>query len=140
MKTTEDDGAGATRTETVLVVDSEVLVRMVIADYLRECGYRVIEAASVEEAMQVVEQDDGGAVNVVLSDVEMPGEQGGFALAQWIRRRRPACNVILASAPARAAQAAGELCEQGPMLARPYDPQLVLDRIRGLLAGRPPQA
>jgi DNA-binding NtrC family response regulator len=140
MTTTEDHGANATLTETVLVVDDEVLVRMVIADYLRDCGYRVIEAASTEEAMQVIEQDDEGVVNIVLSGVEIPGEHGGFALARWIRRRRPACKVVLASAPARVAQAAGELCEEGPMLAKPYDPQLVVERIRRLLAGRPPQA
>jgi CheY-like chemotaxis protein len=140
MANTEDQGATTTLTETVLVVDDEVLVRMVIADYLRDCGYRVIEAASAEEAMKAIEQDDEGAVNIVLSGVGLPGEHGGFALARWIRRRRPACKVVLASAPARAAQAAGELCEEGPMLARPYDPQLVLDRIRRLLAGRPPRA
>ena len=138
MSTPDSDGVSLTPTETVLVVDDEVLVRMVIAAYLRDCGYRVVEAASADEAMLVIEHDEEGAVGIVLSDVEMPGERDGFALAKWIRRRRPACEVILAGTAARAAEAAGDLCEHGPTLAKPYEPQAVLDRIRRLLARRPP--
>ena len=121
------------------MVDDEVLVRMVIAAYLRDCGYRVIEAADAKEAMLALEQDEAGAVGVVLSAVALAGEGDGFALAQWIRRHRPACEVVLAGTTTRAADAAGELCDQGPTLARPYEPQLVLDRIRRLLARKPPQ-
>jgi CheY-like chemotaxis protein len=140
MKTAEDDDVTAAPTETVLVVDDEVLVRMVIAAYLRDCGYRVIEAADTNEAMQALEQDEAGEVRVVLSAVALAGEHDGFALAQWIRRRRPECEVLLAGTTARAADAAGEICEQGPMLSRPYEPQLVLDRIRRLRARKPPKA
>ena len=138
MSTRDSDGASLALTQTVLVVDDEVLVRMVIAAYLRDCGYRVVEAASADEAMLVIEHDEEGAVGVVLSDVEMAGEPDGFALAKWIRGRRPGCEVILAGTAARAAEAAGDLCEHGPMLAKPYEPQAVLDRIRRLLARRPP--
>src|ERR1700761_5470636 len=108
MRTTEDDGAAAVgATETVLVVDDEVLVRMVIAAYLRDCGYRVIEAANADEAMLVIEHDEARTIGVVLSDVAMPGDLDGFGLAQWVRRERPGCDVILAGTPARAAEAAG---------------------------------
>jgi DNA-binding response OmpR family regulator len=138
MRTIDDDGAIAPA-ETVLVVDDEVLVRMVIAAYLRHCGYRVIEAADVTEAMLALEEDHAGAVRVVLSAVALRGEHDGFTLAQWIRRHRPGCEVMLAGTVTRAADAAGDLCEQGPTLARPYDPQIVVDRIRRLLARRPPK-
>jgi DNA-binding response OmpR family regulator len=140
MRTTDDDGAMVAPAETVLVVDDEVLVRMVIAAYLRDCGYRVIEAADVTEAMLALEQDEAGAVGVVLSAVALSGEYDGFTLAQWIRRHRPGCEVVLAGTAARAADAAGDLCDQGPALARPYEPQIVLDRIRRLMARRPPKA
>jgi DNA-binding response OmpR family regulator len=140
MRTTDDDGATAAPAQTVLVVDDEVLVRLVIAAYLRDCGYRVIEAADATEAMVALEQDQAGAVGVVLSAVALTGEHDGFALAHWIRRHRPGCEVMLAGTVARAADVAGDLCEQGPMLARPYEPQIVLDRIRRLLARRSPKA
>jgi DNA-binding NtrC family response regulator len=119
--------------QTVLVVDDEVLIRAAISEYLRDCGYKVIEAASVDEAVLVLQQAEI-TVHIVLSDVEMPGASDGFALAQWVREHRPMVHVILAGSPARATKAAGELCDSGPMLAKPYDPQIVLDQIRRLLA------
>jgi CheY-like chemotaxis protein len=121
---------------TVLVVDNDVLVRMPICDYLRDCGYRVLEAATAEEAMVILQKQDIH-VDVVLTDIEMPaGQPNGFAFATWARSIRPGLDVVLASTPERAARAAGELCEQGPLLARPYESQLVLQRIKRLLATR----
>lgn len=129
--------AGSSTSDTVLVVDAEVLVRIVICDYLRQCGYKVIEAANGDEALLVLQQADL-AVDVILSETQMPGAVDGFGLAQWARANRPGLDVILVGSPARAANAAAELCESGPMLAKPYDPQLVVDRIRRLLAARSP--
>jgi DNA-binding NtrC family response regulator len=136
MRTSEDASAPTGLSETVLLVDDDVLVRAPIAAYLRECGYRVIEANSADEAMQLLDHDAGGDIGAVLTDIAMAGERDGFVLAQWIRSRRPGCEVILAGTPARAAGAAGKLCEEGPKLAKPYEPRLVLDHIRQLLARR----
>jgi CheY-like chemotaxis protein len=121
------------RSETILVVEDEVLVRMVIADYLRECGYRVIEAGSAEEAITVLTSPE--PVDIVFSDVQMPGEMDGFGLATWIRRNQPWLKVLLTSGNARAATTAGDLCEEGPLEQKPYHPQTILTRIQQLLAG-----
>ena len=59
-----------------------------------------------------------------------------FGFAQWARSVRPGVDIVLAGTPERAAHAAGELCEQGPHLMKPYEPKVVLDRIKGLLAAR----
>jgi DNA-binding NtrC family response regulator len=122
--------------QTILVVDDEVIIRTAISEYLRDCGYKVIEAASVDEAVLVLQQAEI-TVHIVLSDVEMPGARDGFALAQWVREHRPTLQVILAGSAARATKAAGELCNSGPMLAKPYDPQIVLEQIKRLLATKP---
>ena len=122
-------GAFGPSPETVLVVEDEVLIRMVISEYLRHCGYKVIEAADADEAIAVLQQSDL-TIDVVLSDVAMPGSMDGFGLAQWIRQHRQGLDVILVGTPARAAQAAADLCESGPTLAKPYEPQLVVDRIQ----------
>lgn len=132
----DDIDAAAAVVETVVVVDSEVLVRLVIAAYLRDCGYRVVEAASAAEAMQILDRDDVRA-DVVLCAVDLGGETDGFALAQWVRRRRAGLEVLLAGTVAREAHLATDLCDQGPALSRPYEPQAVLDRIRRLMARRP---
>lgn len=119
--------------ETVLIVDAEILVRMAIAQYLRDCGFRVIEAMNGDEAMIVLEKLDI-SVHAVLSDTQMPGNMDGFGLAKWIREHRPSVPVILVGSPASAANAAANLCEGGPILAKPYEPQLLVDKIRQMLA------
>jgi len=122
-----------TRLETVLIVEDEILVRMVIADYLRECGYRVIEAGNAAEAIKVLRSPE--RVDIVFSDVQMPGEMDGFGLASWVRGNIPGLKVLLTSGNARAASTAGDLCEEGPLEQKPYHPQTILTRIRRLLAG-----
>lgn len=118
----------------ILVVDGEVLSRLVIADYLRECGYRVHEAADAAEAMAVLGNPDI-AIDLVLCDVKMPaGSMDGFGLARWVRVTFPDVKVILSSGAARSADIAGELCEAGPLMEKPYAPQHAVDRIKQLLA------
>lgn len=120
-------------TETVLVVEHEVMVRMLVSEYLRQCGYKVIEAANADEAIVVLQHPDL-TIDLVLSDTEMPGAMDGFALAHWVRQNKPGLTVILVGSPARAAAVAGELCESGPMLSKPYEPQILLNQIKRLLA------
>ena len=117
---------------TVLVVEDDVLVRMVVAAYLRECGFNVVEAGDAREAIRVLETDI--QVDIVFSDVNMPGDMDGFGLAQWVRRERPGLKIILTSGAARTAKEAGHLCEHGPILAKPYDHGDLERKIRALLA------
>jgi hypothetical protein len=58
--------------KTVLILDGEVLVRMPVVEYLRECGCRVIEAATTDEAIAIL-QKTNIPVDVVLSDIDIPG-------------------------------------------------------------------
>jgi CheY-like chemotaxis protein len=78
-------------------------------------------------------------VDVVLSDVEMPGPMNGFGFAKWARSVRPGLKIVLAASPERATHAAAELCEHGPLLTKPYDHKLVLQHIKRLLAAREQQ-
>lgn len=119
--------------QTVLVVEDEVLTRLVIADYLRECGYRVHEAVSADEAIAILQSPEV-SVDVVFSDVEMPGSMDGFGLARWIRANKPGMQVILTSGAERSADIAGTLCEAGPLLKKPYPSHDILDRIKQLAA------
>jgi len=59
-----------------------------ITQYLRDCGYKVIEAANAEEAMTVLSHKET-VINLVFTDIEMPGALDGFALAQWVREHKP---------------------------------------------------
>lgn len=107
---------------------------MSIAQYLRECGYKVIETVSADEALIVLQALDV-PVDVVFSDVEMPGTMDGFGLSTWIRENRPGIDVILTGSLPRAVNAAANLCENGP-LPKPYEHHAVHDQIRRLRAVR----
>ncbi len=102
---------------TVLIVEDEALVRLAFAEYLRACGYMVFEANSIAEAKAVLDADT--RVDLVFSDVQMPGAAEGFALASWIRQHPPDIKVILTSGLTGAAQKARDLCHDGPFVANP---------------------
>jgi DNA-binding NtrC family response regulator len=74
-------------------------------------------------------------VDIVFSDIEMPGAVDGFGLAKWIREHRPGLDVLLAGTVSRAVENAKQLCEQGSV-PKPYDAQIVHDHIKRLLAAR----
>lgn len=115
----------------ILVVEDEVLIRMVIAEYLRDCGYHVVEAGNGREAISLFEA--GLEIDVVFTDVQMPGDTDGFALARWVRSNRVGVKVILTSGVAKASDAAAELCEDGPLLQKPYEAEEVERRIKLLI-------
>lgn len=119
----------------VLLVDGEVLARHELAEYLRHCGYHVIEASTTDEARTVLSELPH-QVQAVLCSVDALGDMNAFRLARWIRSERPGVPVLLAGNHDKAADAVGELCDEGPELGRPYDPSIVVDRIRRSLAAR----
>ena len=123
-----------TPTDTILIVESDILVRAPLAEYLRECGYKVIESSSPGEARLVL-QAGGVRIDTLFANVDA-GAESGFSLAAWLRVNHPAIEVVLAGTVGRAVAQAGDLCEQGPALSRPYDHAQVLDRIRRLQAAR----
>jgi len=84
--------------QTVLVVEDEWVLRATLADYLRDCGFDVSEAASADEAVELLA--GGLSVALVISDVRMPGARDGIHLAEWVAENRPGLPVVLASGAA----------------------------------------
>jgi DNA-binding NtrC family response regulator len=120
--------------EAILVVEDDILVRMPIAQYLRDCGYKVIEAVNADEAMAVLLHQET-VVDIVFSAIDMAGSTDGFGLSKWVREHRPRLDVILTGTVPRAVNAAKALCDDGP-IPKPYEPRAVHDQIRRLLAAR----
>jgi CheY-like chemotaxis protein len=77
----------------ILVVDDEAAVNRVVTRYLTHVGYRVLEACSAEEALELVRRQDP-RIDLVLADVVMPGA-GGIDLAATLLSRAPGPSVIL---------------------------------------------
>lgn len=117
----------------LIVADGDVLVRNALAAYLRECGYHVIDAATSDEVMTAL-NEAAVAVDFILADAELSGSLNAFALRLWIRQNHPDVETILAGNVDAAAKAAGKLCDDGPHLSRPYEPEAVAAHIKRLLA------
>lgn len=116
-----------------MVVDADNLARMAIADYLRHCGYKVIEAVSGAEVRAVLEA--GHHIAAVLIDMQLQSSEDGFALARAIRADYPEIIVIRTSSAAKLAETAADLCDDGPLM-KPYEPKELLLRIQKLRQSR----
>jgi DNA-binding response OmpR family regulator len=112
----------------IIVAEHDVLARMVLAEYLRECGYHVIEAASEADVLIVLKAKP---VSIILLNAQISGEGEGFKLARRIRDAHPGTDLIMTSGVAKSASKAGELCDQGP-LEKPYHPQQLVRQIHRL--------
>ena len=79
----------------VLVVEDEFLIRIAICDELRDAGHRVIEAASADEALAILQS--GMDVDLIFSDVRTPGSINGLELLAEVRKTFPGLPVIIVS-------------------------------------------
>jgi len=118
------------RPSTVLLVEDELLLRWPTGEFLRDAGYRVIEAATAGEAIAVLAS--GARVDLVFSDVNLAEEMNGHALANWLASNHPQTPMLLTSADR------DELCRitvgaTRATLSKPYDLAIVAERIREIL-------
>lgn len=80
---------------TVLIVEDEVLLRMDIADQLQDLGFKVFEAANADEAVIILAAN--ADIQIVFTDIDMPGSMDGLKLAAAVRDRWPPIKIIVAS-------------------------------------------
>lgn len=106
-------------TRTVLVVEDEALIRMFAADSLMDNGFAVLEAANAAEALRILEEHD--EVDVLFTDVNMPGPMDGLDLAGQVHDRRPELGLIVTSG--RGTPDLARLPLSSIYLAKPYRPQ-----------------
>ena len=104
---------------TVLLVEDEVLISQLVADWLADRGFAVHEAATADEALAYI--GEGGAVDVMFTDVNLPGSMDGAQLAARVRALRPELPIVYASGRYRADEIA-PLVPRSVFVAKPYDP------------------
>ncbi|WP_119303639.1 response regulator [Dongia deserti] len=113
---------------TILVVEDEVLVRLDIAAFLRSRGFRVLEAGNAYEAIQLLDAEQD--IDLVFSDITMPGSLNGMDLARWVRHKHNRVKVLLTSGTANNVQLASR---DNEVVEKPYHPSDVEKNIRRLL-------
>jgi CheY-like chemotaxis protein len=124
-------------TETVLAVDDEEGVLDLTVHHLTALGYRVLSARSGEEALEVLERANG-RVDLLFTDLSMPGGMNGLVLAERARALRPGLRVLLASGysddlVARQTPTPGGGAD---VLAKPYRRIDLAERVRAVLDSR----
>ncbi len=127
-----DSEGQARERATVLVVEDEQRTRRTAVRTLSELGYEVIEADNADGAARLLEQDTH--IDLLFTDLVMPGELDGLKLGLWAQSRRPGLKVLLTSGFARDwASEEGAGGDQPPFLQKPYTDEQLRDAVQRLL-------
>ncbi len=119
-------------TETVLLVEDEEMVRALLGEVLERSGYRILEAPGGSKAIEIAERHEG-PINLLLTDVVMPGMSGG-ELAERLTMLRPDLKVLYISGYMDEVHAGRGLSNQGTaFLQKPFTPGALTSRVRELL-------
>ncbi|WP_235935695.1 ATP-binding protein [Devosia aurantiaca] len=121
--------------ETVLVVDDEPLVRMVVVEALEDLGYSILEAGDGASALKVLESD--AVIDLLVTDVGLPGGMNGRQVAAAAREVRPGLKVLFITGYAENAVLNHDHLEPGmQVLPKPFQMHALAQRVQELLALR----
>lgn len=119
---------------TILMVEDEPVLLETIAECLRDWGYTVLEAPNATEAIARLATDS--RVDVVFTDIRMPGRMDGFGLARWVRERYPGIRILLTSGYEGHSPPEDAYLADAPLLRKPYELGLLRDRVADLMTLR----
>jgi CheY-like chemotaxis protein len=133
VKSAEDPRAEAG--ETVLVVDDEPTVRMLVTEILEELGYATIEAADGASGLKALQSE--ARVDLLVTDMGLPGGMNGRQLAEAGRAARPGLRVLFITGYAENAVIGNGQLEPGmQVITKPFAMEALASRIKDVLAGR----
>ncbi|EPX61536.1 Histidine Kinase [Cystobacter fuscus DSM 2262] len=122
-------GAG----ETVLVVEDDPAVRMLVVEVLGDLGYRVLEADRAEEGLPLLQSSQ--RIDLLVSDIGLPG-MDGRRMAELARQHRPKLKVLFITGYAAKAAVRGEFLAPGmDMLTKPFALDVLANKVREMLLG-----
>ena len=125
--------AEAANQQTILVVEDDAIIRMSSVAVLEDAGFRVFEARNSAAALDMLALHDD--IEIMLTDVNMPGRMDGLALVTRTQEDYPAIRAIVISGNATAEQA----CDAGAcgFIAKPYLPVTILSAVRNTVLRYP---
>lgn len=113
----------------VLIVEDSALIRMGAIDLVQSAGYEALEACDADEAIRILESRDD--IDLVFTDVQMPGTMDGVKLSHYIRDRWPPVKLIVASGDAILAESS--LPVGSSFFLKPYDSHTIANAMASLL-------
>jgi len=122
---------------SVLLVEDEVLISNMVADCLSASGFAVHEVTSGDEALQYI--NSGARIDILFTDVNLPGGMNGAELATRVRQMRPEMPIVYASGRYKLSHIT-PLVPRSLFMAKPFDPADVCALLSRLTGGNPPAA
>ncbi|MCX8255064.1 hypothetical protein RHAL1_02981 [Beijerinckiaceae bacterium RH AL1] len=116
--------------KTVLVVEDEPLLLMLAADIVEDAGFEAVTAPNADKAIEVLLSR--ADIDIVFTDIDMPGSMDGLKLAAAIRDRWPPIEIIVTSGKAWPAKS--ELPDRGMFFPKPYDAARVTAMLQRMAA------
>lgn len=123
--------------ERVLVVEDDEDVRNLVASLLDGLGYQTLAARNAPEALQLLDANADTPIDLLLTDIVMPGGMSGVDLVREVRQRRPNIAVLLTTAYAAADALVRKAGEDLPILSKPYRQNDLATKLRSVLDRRP---
>ncbi|KTC44195.1 response regulator [Pseudomonas fluorescens ABAC62] len=114
---------------TILVVEDDAIVRMLIVDVLEELEFSVLEAADAEEALKIVENAEQ-SIDLMMTDVGLP-DMNGKDLANKVRELRPALPILFASGYAENIDVPAGM----QVIGKPFSIDQLRDKVKSMLPG-----
>lgn len=119
-------GPGESHKSVILLVEDDVLVRFATAEILREAGFDVLEAVDSSEALALL--TTGHPLDLVITDIRMPGRMDGVQLASVIKNSRPSLPVALLSSHLEQPEHDADI-----FISKPYDPDQLVEVVERLI-------
>lgn len=114
---------------TVLVVEDEILLRMDLAMSLEDQGFKVYEASSADEAIDILSAHS--EINLMFTDIDMPGSMDGLKLAAAVRDRWPPIKIIITSGHRHLSD--DQLPVEGKFFDKPYNASLLISTMKDMV-------
>ena len=118
---------------SVLLVEDEVMISNLVADRLSESGFRVHEVVTADEALRFIKS--GANVDVLFTDINLPGGMNGAELAERVRELRPEMPIVYVSGRYKISEIS-PLVPRSLFIAKPYDPNDICALLTRLTGGR----
>jgi CheY-like chemotaxis protein len=119
-------GPGEAQKPVILLVEDDVLVRFTTAEVLRDGGFDVLEAVDSSEALALL--STGHPLDLVITDIRMPGHMDGMQLANVLKNARPNLPVALLSSHLQRPDHSADI-----FISKPYDPDKLVEVVKRLI-------
>jgi two-component system, response regulator PdtaR len=123
-------GPASRSTPVVLIVEDDLLLRMLAVEVVEEAGFIALEAADAEEAVALLESRLD--ISVLFTDVNMPGSMDGLKLAHAVRDRWPPIKILLVSGHVRLQPS--ELPSNSCFVGKPYRAAAMVEQLRSIVS------